>query len=111
LLAEFIATKEKARVINLVGRALAHLYSRQTTEEQGNKHTMYVNARGFRAGGDDKAGTAAAEYFLAHGTLTDEHLAAWTKLDGKGKWPRICAYDRQLNEVAWAKRDAETQAE
>lgn len=105
-LAKYITTQPQSKVEHMVGRALVAIYRRQTRDEQENAHTAYQNGVGFRAGGDDKAGTAAAEWYLVHGSLLPEHLTAWTAFRENSGLPRLCAYSRQLNEIAWEVQDA-----
>ena len=83
----------------MVGRALWRLWRRQTADEQRDKKTKHRNARGFNAF-DAVPGSIAGQYYDKHGTITDQMFAEWTALRGRGGYPKICRYSRQLNEIA-----------
>jgi hypothetical protein len=90
-------TETKGRII---GRALVGLLRRQTAEEQASNETTVNNNVGF-AGCDAKSGSITAKYFLSHGRLEQWQIDRWMK--PSCGYPRICKYDRQLNEIAQAK--------
>lgn len=98
-LATYIRTQPDAKVKNMVGRALVALYRRQTAAEQRSDSTVLDNDRGFSAC-DAKSGSLTARAFLRSGTLEDWQLQKWIRPTGRRGLPRICRYDRQLNEVA-----------
>jgi hypothetical protein len=62
-----------------VGRALGLLLDRQTTDEKRDHETRHSNDRGFTQG-DAVKGQKHAEYFNAHGTLTDFQFNYWTRI-------------------------------
>ena len=84
--------------IKVIGRALVALMHRQTQDEQTANTTRNHNGIGFTPG-DAYGGTITAKYFLKHGTLQEWQVEKWMKPTSTGL-PRICKYDRQLNEVA-----------
>lgn len=81
-----------------VGRALVALLDRQTSDEAASATTKHVNGRGFSAF-DAPHMTAMAREFMREGVLK-EHTLRYLRTPARGKTPRICAYARQLAEVA-----------
>ncbi len=81
-----------------VGRALMHLFHRQTVDEQASNDTRKWNEIGFTPQ-DARAGSITAKYFIKHRTLLDWQYEKWIEPNAKGI-PRIAKYWRQLNEVA-----------
>jgi hypothetical protein len=88
-----------------VGRALVHLYNRQTTDEQHAEQTKHHNERGF-TGVDAKIGQDMALFYKRTGFLTTRQLDYWQKLNRNGT-SRIGKYWRQLKEEAEAKAEAQ----
>jgi len=105
-----IVTKESLRKMlneaddtkrqHIIGRALVRLFKRQTNSEQMSDSTEQDNGIGF-TGGDAKSGSLTAKFYMTHGKLLDWQVERWMRV-GKSGYPRICKYDRQLNEVAEA---------
>lgn len=81
-----------------VGRALVHLFNRQTKDEQITNDTRKHNEMGFTPQ-DARSGSITAKYFIKHRTLLDWQYEKWIESNAKGI-PRIAKYWRQLNEVA-----------
>jgi hypothetical protein len=81
-----------------VGRALVHLFNRQTIDEQITNDTCKYNDIGFTPQ-DARSGSITAKYFIKHRTLLDWQYEKWIEPNAKGI-PRIAKYWRQLNEVA-----------
>ena len=96
--------------MHAVGRALIHLYNRQTAYEQRIEATVVHNDIGFTSG-DGKRGVSMAKYYMRHGKLTERQVAYWQG-DGYGKLnrPRITKYWKQLCEEA-RKKEAAKQGE
>jgi hypothetical protein len=88
----------RAEQKKIVGRALVALYQRQTPSEQSSETTKDSNSIGFSSA-DADVGSRCAKYFLQHQTLLDWMYGVWMQA-GKGGYPRICRYSRQLNEIA-----------
>ena len=82
----------------MVGRALVHLFNRQTQDEKATDDTRHNNLRGFTPA-DAKSGSITAKTFLKRKVLLDWQLERWTKPNVKGI-PRIAKYHSQLNDVA-----------
>lgn len=95
------ADSEKKALI--IGRALVVLYHRQTASEQQQQETTEHNGVGF-AGCDARQGSYNAKQFIRTGTLDKYAVDAWIRI-GRGGFPRICKYARQLDEDAQQKRD------
>ena len=81
-----------------VGRALTHLFNRQTRDEQITNDTCKHNEIGFTPQ-DARSGSITAKYFIKHRTLLDWQYEKWIEPNAKGI-PRIAKYWRQLNEEA-----------
>lgn len=87
--AEMAAAREmEARIVSVlqrdhpaariaVGKALALLLARQTTDEKLSKETKHTNQRGFNQP-DAWKGQQHAEHFLRTGELTDWMFNYWT---------------------------------
>lgn len=84
--------------MHAVGRALVHLFNRQTDDEKSTNDTRHYNNRGF-TGADARQGTIGAKYYLKHRKLLDWQVAIWTKPNAKG-WSRLAKYHGQINEEA-----------
>lgn len=79
-----------------VGRALVHLFRRQTKDEQQLHHTCHHNQKGF-TGADARAGSITAKYYLKHGTLLPWQLEYWQRPNRRGV-ARLAKYYRQIAE-------------
>ena len=88
----------KKYVMTVIGRALVHIFNRQTEDEKSSNTTNKHNSVGF-AGCDARSGSMTAKYWLKHGKLEDWQMEKWTKIGSNG-FARLCKYHRQLNEVA-----------
>ncbi len=84
-----------------VGRALVHLYNRQTTMEQDTLRTQILNERGFTHA-DAKPGSGMALSYMRYNNLTPAQLAYWQGKSKNGS-SRIGKYWRQLLEEAKSK--------
>lgn len=98
-LRQMLETADVAMQKKIVGRALVRLLQRQTADERASHATHNDNGVGF-ASCDAELGTKVAERYIQYGTLLEWQLQAWIRPTGKGGYPRICKYHRQLNEVA-----------
>lgn len=98
----YIATHDKVKVANMVGRALVALYDRQTADEKASDSTSHLNSVGF-SGVDAEIGSSMAKWVLSGRYLSVKQVEVWTK-PGKNGLPRLCKYARQLNEIAQAKK-------
>ena len=108
--AEFNAliTRNDAVGMHAIGRALVHLFRRQTEDEQESNSTRHDNQRGFTSS-DARRGSITAKYYLKHGKLEDWQIAYWLKLDRKGR-TRLGKYYRQISEEARKKSVARAAA-
>ena len=88
--------------MHAIGRALVHLFRRQTEDEQQSNDTKHDNQRGFTAG-DGRKGAITAKYYIKHRKLLDWQIAQWLQRDGRGL-QRIGKYYRQIAEEAQKKR-------
>ena len=87
-----------------IGRALVHLYNRQTAYEQQAETTVVKNNVGFTAG-DGKRGVGMAKYFMRHGKLTPGQVSYWQGCDyGRLKRARIEKYWAQILDEAVQKQ-------
>jgi len=98
----FLATKDKEKVIQFVGRALVALFQRQVEEEKADNKSRIENSRGFSKP-DARNGSLTAKYFMKNGTLLDWQLALWVEKEFRDR-PRIVKYSEQLNEIALEKK-------
>ena len=98
----YIANRSPKQVEQMVGRALVHLFNRQTEDEKAVNDTREHNNIGFTPA-DAHTGCITAKVFLKRRALLDWQLERWTKPNVKGI-PRIAKYHAQLNQVAEAKR-------
>lgn len=90
--------------MHAVGRALVHLFRRQTQDEQQSNDTRHHNRRGFTAG-DARKGSITAKYYIKHGRLEDWQLEQWRARDRRGR-QRLGKYYRQIAEEAKRKAQA-----
>ena len=84
--------------IHAIGRALVHLFNRQTADEKAENDTKCTNHRGFTSG-DARQGSLSAKYYLKHKTLQLWQIAQWTRPSAKGT-TRLGKYYRQIAEEA-----------
>lgn len=84
--------------MHAIGRALVHLFNRQTDDEKASNDTRHDNARGFTSG-DARRGSITAKYYIKHRQLLDWQIEYWRKRDRKGR-TRIGKYYRQIAEEA-----------
>ena len=99
---DFILNKERAAVVEFVGRALVGLLNRQTDAEQQTNETREDNGIGF-TGADAYSGSITAKYYIKNKTLARWMVKKWIKPNKNGV-PRIAKYHYQLNEIAVAKK-------
>lgn len=85
-----------------MGRALVHLFNRQTFDEKESNDAKHDNGVGFTSG-DARKGTITAKYYLKHKKLEDWQRNYWLDRDAKGR-SRLGKYYRQIKEEAEKKR-------
>jgi len=90
-------------VAQVIGRALVHIYNRQTASEQNCSETIEANGIGF-TGADGRYGSWCAKLFIKEGRLADKTLNKWLKKNDNG-YSRITKYHKQLNEVVEERQD------
>jgi len=95
---ESLISRDDAVGMHAVGRALVHLFRRQTADEQQHNSTKHTNHRGF-TGADAHVGSITAKYYIKHGTLQDWQLKQWRKPNRRGV-ARLAKYYRQVAEEA-----------
>lgn len=103
-----LITRKDAVAVEAIGRALVHLFNRQTRDEQVLNDTRVDNQRGFTAA-DARQGSIHAKYFLKHRTLAQWQVEHWLKPNRKGTL-RLAKYWRQLDEEARKKAVAKSAA-
>lgn len=84
--------------MHAIGRALVHLFRRQTEAERDMNTTCEYNLRGF-TGADGRQGALTAKYYLKHKKLLDWQMEIWRKPNKNGI-PRLAKYWAQINEEA-----------
>ena len=84
--------------VAVIGRALVHLFNRQTEAEQQANDTRVLNDMGF-TGADGYSGCLSAKFFLKHGRLEQWQIDRWMKPNKNGV-PRIAKYWKQMDEEA-----------
>lgn len=99
---ELITRKDEVGM-HAIGRALVHLFKRQTEAEQKVNTTAVHNARGFTPA-DARAGSITAKYYIKNKKLLDWQIAQWLEANDKGRL-RLEKYFRQIAEEA-AKKNA-----
>jgi len=92
-----LASTDRNKVIQVVGRALVVINNNQTKVEQDAVQTLEHNGIGFTSG-DAKGGTLTAKYFKRHNTLLDWQLEKWLRVTATGT--RLGKYHAQLNKEA-----------
>lgn len=85
--------------MHAIGRALVHLFNRQTEAEKASNDTKTDNNRGFTHG-DARQGSLAAKYYLKHKKLLDWQMAQWTRPAANKSGTRLGKYYRQIAEEA-----------
>lgn len=93
-----LAAAEPEKRARIIGRALVALFERQTEAERQSDTTSNDNNVGFTSA-DARSGSLTAKSFLRNGTLQQWQVDRWMAPQKNGL-PRICKYDRQLNEIA-----------
>ena len=101
---KFIELLNGPHQIHVIGRALVHLFNRQTDVEQRANNTRDWNEMGF-TGVDGRSGCITAKYYLKHRTLLDWQIERWMKPNKHGI-PRIAKYWKQIDEEARKKANA-----
>ena len=94
----YIATRSPKQVEQMVGRALVHLFNRQTQDEKATDDVRHHNMIGFTPA-DAKSGSISAKTFIKRKTLLDWQVERWVKPNVRGI-PRIAKYHAQLNQEA-----------
>ena len=97
-----LITRGDEVAMNAVGRALVHIFNRQTLDEKADDHTKHYNMRGFTPA-DARRGSITAKYYLKHRQLLDWQIEYWTSENGKGIC-RLAKYWRQIDEEAQKKQ-------
>lgn len=89
------------KLMQVVGRALLALYSKQTLAEQAAQTTYVLNNVGF-SGCDAEIGSSHARFYQERGYLTPKQMNVWLKKKANG-YCRLSRYHRQLNTIAVVK--------
>lgn len=79
-----------------IGRALVHLFNRQTEAEKQISNTNVENDKGFTKG-DAKTGSITAKYFIKTKKLENWMVQEWFKTEKSG-YSRIAKYWSQIAE-------------
>ena len=88
--------------MHAVGRALVHLFNRQTEDEKINQDVKHDNGMGFQPC-HAEIGTSMALFYQKNGFLTPKQVAYWQRAANPKKEKskaRIARYSRQLKEEA-----------
>ena len=93
-----LITREDVVAMHAIGRALVHLFNRQTEDERRVNDTRVFNQRGFTAA-DARQGSIHAKYYIKHGQLMPFQIAHWQKPARNGTL-RLAKYWRQIAEEA-----------
>lgn len=93
-----LITRNDEVAVHAIGRALVHLFNRQTRDEQAANDTRVHNLRGFTSA-DARQGCIHAKYYLKHRSLQPWQVRHWLKADRKSNL-RLGKYWRQLSEEA-----------
>ena len=97
-----LISREDEIGMHAIGRALVHLFKRQTEAEQATNSTANHNARGFTPA-DAKAGSITAKYYIKNKKLLDWQIAMWLEQNANGR-QRLAKYFRQIAEEVSAKK-------
>lgn len=90
--------------MHAIGRALVHLFNRQTLAEKEINTTMVHNLRGF-TGADGRRGCITAKYYIKHQKLEDWQIKYWLEPNKLGT-TRLGKYYRQILEEVKKKQAA-----
>lgn len=101
---EVLARKDTVGM-HAVGRALVHLFNRQTSYEQAAECTSEHNGVGF-TGVDGEIGASMAKFYKSRGFLSPKQVAVWQKPHGKTGATKISKYWGQIMEEAYKKEAA-----
>ena len=93
--------------MHAVGRALVHIYNRQTATEQSCERTIELNGVGF-TGVDGEIGASMAQFYINRQYLTPKQVAYWQRPHGKSGSTKIGKYWKQLLEEANKKMKSES---
>lgn len=88
--------------MHAIGRALVHIFNRQTADEQEREETSHLNGRGF-TGVDAKIGSSMAKFYTRNNRLSPKQMVVWQKPSKTGT-SKIGKYWKQLLEEAQAKQ-------
>lgn len=99
-----LVTRGDHIAMHAIGRALLHLFNRQTQIEQSRNETNIHNTVGF-TGSDARRGCITAKYYLKHRRLEAWQIEQWARPSANG-YARIAKYWRQLDEEAQKKKVA-----
>tara|TARA_R110000823_G_scaffold115491_1_gene238165 strand:+ start:350 stop:682 length:333 start_codon:yes stop_codon:yes gene_type:complete len=99
-----VLSREDDVGMHAIGRALGHLFDRQTYDEQVSENTRHNNNRGFSPS-DARMGTSMAKFYRGRGYLTPKQLSYWQRQQRTGK-SRVGKYWSQLLEEAKIKQAA-----
>lgn len=97
-LQKLIDTSSRKRQERIIGKALVHIFNRQTQAEKESNATSLNNSIGF-ASNDAYSGCLTAKAYIRNGGLLDWQLNRWVRKNKQG-FSRITKYHRQLNEIA-----------
>lgn len=97
---ELITRKDEVGM-HAIGRALVHLFKRQTEAERAINSTAVHNARGFTPA-DARIGSITAKYYIKNKKLLDWQVAQWIDQNAKGRL-RLEKYYRQIAEEVSSK--------
>lgn len=97
---ELITRKDEVGM-HAIGRALVHLFKRQTEAEREVNTTAVHNMRGFTPA-DARVGSITAKYYIKNKKLLDWQIAQWLDSNAKGRL-RLEKYYRQIAEEVSAK--------
>ena len=84
--------------MHAIGRALVHLFNRQTDDEKVDADTKHHNARGFTPA-DARRGVITAKYYLKHRKLLDWQIE-WALTPNRNGVQRLAKYHSQIAEEA-----------
>lgn len=84
--------------MHAIGRALVHLFNRQTKDEKDVDSTRHNNNRGFTSG-DARRGSLTAKYYLKHRMLQDWQMKYWLTRDRRDTTRLGKYYGQILEEV------------
>jgi hypothetical protein len=96
-----LITREDEVGMHAIGRALVHLFKRQTEAEREVNTTAVHNMRGFTPA-DARVGSITAKYYIKNKKLLDWQIAQWLDANAKGRL-RLEKYYRQIAEEVSAK--------